>query len=116
MACPPIIAPCFYGIDMSTIGELFAPQFLQGRPLTDEIEAAHGRRSSAPIRSAICRSKPIARAIGFAADQLCQACITGEYPTPCGQQLYQIALEKARKHEDEDCELRTYEESPAGRE
>ena len=27
VACPPIIAPCFYGIDMSTIGELFAPQF-----------------------------------------------------------------------------------------
>ncbi len=25
VACPPIVAPCFYGIDMSTIGELFAP-------------------------------------------------------------------------------------------
>ena len=34
----------------------------------------------------------IARAIGFASDQLCQACITGDYPTPCGQKLYQIAL------------------------
>ncbi|MEN0109273.1 MAG: amidophosphoribosyltransferase, partial [Planctomycetota bacterium] len=28
VACPPIVAPCFYGIDMSTIGELFAPKFL----------------------------------------------------------------------------------------
>ena len=28
VACPPIIAPCFYGIDMSTIGELFAPKFI----------------------------------------------------------------------------------------
>ena len=27
VACPPIIAPCFYGIDMSTISELFAPKF-----------------------------------------------------------------------------------------
>ena len=25
IACPPIIAPCFYGIDMSTLGELYAP-------------------------------------------------------------------------------------------
>ena len=29
----------------------------------------------------------IARAIGLDADQLCQACITGEYPTPCGARL-----------------------------
>lgn len=28
VACPPIIAPCFYGIDMSTVDELFAPSFL----------------------------------------------------------------------------------------
>ena len=31
VACPPIVSPCFYGIDMSTFSELFAPQFLQGR-------------------------------------------------------------------------------------
>ena len=37
----------------------------------------------------------IARAIGFDADQLCQACITGEYPSKIGQQLYQIALGNA---------------------
>src|SRR5207253_8572851 len=24
VACPPIVAPCFYGIDMSTVSELFA--------------------------------------------------------------------------------------------
>ena len=30
VACPPIIAPCFYGIDMSTVRELFAPRFMQG--------------------------------------------------------------------------------------
>ena len=26
VACPPIVAPCFYGIDMSTIDELFASE------------------------------------------------------------------------------------------
>ena len=30
IACPPIIAPCFYGIDMSTVRELFAPRFMAG--------------------------------------------------------------------------------------
>jgi amidophosphoribosyltransferase len=37
----------------------------------------------------------IARAIAFDSDQLCQACITGDYPTPAGQELYQIALQNA---------------------
>ena len=46
----------------------------------------------------------IARAIGFDADQLCQACITGDYPTPSGQKLYQIALQNAGT-----CGGRTYE-------
>ena len=36
VACPPIVAPCFYGIDMSTVKELFAPKYMAGasRPWT----------------------------------------------------------------------------------
>ncbi len=51
-----------------------------------------------PLRADSLRYLPvesIARAIGFDADQLCQACITGEYPSKIGQQLYQIALGNA---------------------
>ncbi len=94
VACPPIVAPCFYGIDMSTVDELFAPKFLQGRELTLEIQAEMAEALEAdslrylPIDS-------IARAIRFREDQLCRACITGAYPTPHGQQLYQIALKNA---------------------
>lgn len=104
VACPPIIAPCFYGIDMSTINELFAPAFLHGEPLTDEIQAEMALQLGAdslrylPVES-------ISRAIGFDSDQLCQACITSEYPTQCGQELYQIALHNARGNNSE----RTYE-------
>ena len=52
VACPPIIAPCFYGIDMSTIDELFAPKFLHGGELTDEDPSRNGgqaRRRFAPL-------------------------------------------------------------------
>src|SRR5262249_38519450 len=35
VACPPIVAPCFYGIDMSTIRELFAPRFIHGSRITE---------------------------------------------------------------------------------
>lgn len=91
VACPPIIAPCFYGIDMSTVGELFAPGFLHGGPLTDEAQAEMAKQLGAdslrylPVES-------IARAIRLDADQLCRACITGEYPTPCGRELARQAM------------------------
>jgi len=96
VACPPIIAPCFYGIDMSQVDELFAPKFLENGELT----AAGQDNMAATLGADSLRYLPvssIARAIGYDRDQLCQACITGEYPTPRGQELYEIALSKVGK-------------------
>jgi amidophosphoribosyltransferase len=109
VACPPIISPCFYGIDMSTIGELFAPHFLQGGPLTEEIQAKMADQLGADSLRYLPVSS-IARAIGFHAEKLCRACITGDYPTPCGQKLAQVALENYRNQRPG----RTYE-TVAGR-
>ncbi len=106
VACPPIVAPCFYGIDMSTIGELFAPKFLQEG---QELEALHTRMAE-DIGADSLRYLPvesIARALKKDSSDICQACITGEYPTPYGQQLYQVALKNYR--EDRDGSQRTYE-------
>ena len=91
IACPPIVAPCFYGIDMSTIDELFAPEFLHDGVLTDAAQDAMAARLGAdslrylPLES-------VARSIGLPPDGLCQACLTGRYPTPAGERLYVIAL------------------------
>ncbi len=95
VACPPIIAPCFYGIDMSTVSELFAPRFLENGRLTEAAQA----RMAEQLGADSLRYLPveaIAHAIRFEPGQLCQACITGQYPTPCGQELYQIALRNAK--------------------
>ena len=93
VACPPIIAPCFYGIDMSTIDQLIAPKyFSDGGQLTDESQ----QRLADDLGADTLRYLPvdaIARAIGKPAEHLCQACVTGNYPTKCGQHLYQIALD-----------------------
>jgi amidophosphoribosyltransferase len=91
VGCPPIIAPCFYGIDMSRTAELFAPRFMAGpRPTLDEQKAmaqALGADSLfyLPLEA-------VARCIGIEPGRLCQACITGHYPTPAGERLYQLDL------------------------
>ena len=110
VACPPIVAPCFYGIDMSTVDELFAPRFMAGRePSEMELEKMAESLGSDSIRYLPIDS--IARSIEKPQSQLCQACISGEYPTACGQELYQMALEQS----GEDQTLgRTYEKAPAG--
>ena len=107
VACPPIVAPCFYGIDMSTISELFAPPFLKGGQLTEAAQAEMARTLEADSLRYL-PVEAIARAVGFDSDQLCQACITGEYPTPYGEKLYQIALNQLGSQGE-----RTYETAAA---
>jgi amidophosphoribosyltransferase len=91
VACPPIVAPCFYGIDMSTVRELFAPRFMKGSRITvaeqDQMALELGANSLfyLPLEA-------IARCIGLDTDRLCRACLTGKYPTPTGDRLYQLAL------------------------
>jgi amidophosphoribosyltransferase len=95
VACPPIISPCFYGIDMSTVSELFAPQFMPDGRLTPEVEAAIGGQLGADSLRYL-PVEAVARAIGVPGSHLCQACITGQYPTPFGQELARVALENDR--------------------
>ena len=106
VACPPIVAPCFYGIDMSNIDQLIAPKYfgIDGK-LTDEAQ----QQLADDLGADSLRYLPvdaIARAIDLPSEHLCQACVTGKYPTPFGQQLYQIAVENFGN--DEAAE-RTYE-------
>jgi amidophosphoribosyltransferase len=75
---------------MSTVDELFAPAFLAGGPLTDDVQKEMAKSLGADSLRYL-PVEAIAQAVQFSADQLCQACITGKYPTDWGQQLYQIA-------------------------
>ncbi len=94
VACPPIIAPCFYGIDMSTIDELFAPAFMPDGLLTEAAQAEMAARLGADSLRYL-PVEAVARSIGFDDRELCQACITGRYPTPAGERLYEIAVAQA---------------------
>jgi amidophosphoribosyltransferase len=107
VACPPIIAPCFYGIDMSTMRELFAPRFLKGTRPTEAEQAAMAAELGAnslyylPLEA-------VARCIGLDPGHLCRGCITGKYPTPTGERLYQLSL----RNRNGALNGRTYEAGP----
>jgi amidophosphoribosyltransferase len=91
VACPPIVAPCFYGIDMSTVKELFAPRFMQDlRPTEEEQEQMAAELGADSLF--YLPLEAVARCIGLPDEHLCRACLTGQYPTPTGEKLYQLAL------------------------
>ena len=89
VACPPIIAPCFYGIDMSSVKELFAPKFIKGAVPTDEEQDDMARTLEADSLRYL-PLEAVARCIGLPDQHLCRACLTGHYPTGAGQHLYEL--------------------------
>jgi amidophosphoribosyltransferase len=74
---PRIIGPCFYGIDMATYGQLIGSKH-------DAAEVATIIGADAVCYQSI---EKLVAATGSTRDQLCMACITGEYPTPLAQKM-----------------------------
>lgn len=107
VACPPIVAPCFYGIDMSTFSELFAPKFVgpNYRGILDDKAAARMARSLRVDSLRYLNVPDLATAIGVPQDHLCAACVTGKYPTNWGNKL----IRQAKLNQRNGHEGRTYE-------
>ena len=74
---PRIIGPCFYGIDMSSYGQL--------------VGSRHNAEEIAKIIGAdgVCYQsiEALVNTTHDIEDQLCLACVTGKYPTPCAQKM-----------------------------
>lgn len=82
VTCPPIISPCYYGIDFATKGELIAHE--------KTIDAI---RNSINADSLTYQSiDGLKNALGL--NDLCTACLTGDYPTPFGKELVKLAESK----------------------
>ena len=70
ISCPPILNPCFYGIDMQT-----SDQFIARKMKVEEIRKEIGADSL--VYNSI---EDLIDAIGLSADKMCMACLNGEYP------------------------------------
>ncbi|MFQ5426813.1 MAG: amidophosphoribosyltransferase, partial [Gaiellales bacterium] len=88
VSSPPIVSPCFYGIDMADQADLVAA----GRE-TDDVRAHIGATSLAYLSL-----EGLQQATRQPAERFCRACLTGEYPTeiPYGLRLQKLRFEAAR--------------------
>jgi len=74
ISCPPVIAPCFYGVDMQQY-----KQFIANEKSVPEIAKFIG------VESLGYNSVPrLVESIGLPRDHLCMACVNEEYPTELG--------------------------------
>lgn len=85
IGCPPVIAPCFYGIDMKT-REQFAALNRNQKQIAELITA-----DSVGYLS----QDGLVEALGISESELCLACVNGEYPTkiPGEKMRFQKTLE-----------------------
>ena len=91
ISCPPVIRPCYMGIDFPTTAELIAGRFKElygNEAYIDEIKKKIGADS---LRYQTIED--LMSAIGKGRDQLCMACLTGIYPLKSVNKI--IELEKA---------------------
>jgi amidophosphoribosyltransferase len=76
ISSPPVMNPCFYGIDFASKAELIASGLS-----VEEIRASIGADSLAFVSL-----DGLTAASAQPADKLCRACFTGEYPIPLPEQ------------------------------
>jgi amidophosphoribosyltransferase len=111
VSCPPIMAPCSYGIDMSTIGELFVPRILDWEPgaeLTPEASAKLAAELGADSLRYLTIPQ-LVEAMHMGENELCLGCLVGKYPTEWGNKVYERAL----KAKDDPRAGRAYEDDKA---
>ncbi|MDD4628628.1 MAG: phosphoribosyltransferase family protein [Candidatus Peribacteraceae bacterium] len=99
IACPPILAPCFYGIDFPEIKELIARLNFSGVLTSGELPEEVLTLIAARLGVDSIRFLPVEsvpQVLSRHCHGLCMACVTGEYPTHAGRVLHQVEERKVR--------------------
>jgi len=103
---PRILGPCFYGIDMSTYGQLIG-----ARRTPEEIAKIIGA-------DGVCYQSidKLVEATEQTCDKLCLACVTGKYPTPLAQKWADTMKQKFLEgHEEKNRIYETEETMDSGK-
>jgi amidophosphoribosyltransferase len=84
IACPPVVAPCFYGVDLPTYDELIATK--------KSIEQIRQHIHADSL--AYLSIEDLVASIGLPKNDLCLGCLTQNYPTQIGAKLANIIKNK----------------------
>lgn len=87
ISCPPVIRPCYMGIDFPTTSELIAGRFkeLYGDNFIEEIRKKIGADSLQ-----YQKIEDLMKAITKDENELCLACLTGKYPLKSVQKIIEL--------------------------
>lgn len=91
ISCPPVIKPCYMGIDFPTTSELIAGRFKNLYGEENYIEEIRKKIGADSLRYQTIDD--LVSAIGKSKNQLCMACLTGEYPLKSVNKI--IEMERA---------------------
>ncbi|MEK6843450.1 MAG: phosphoribosylglycinamide formyltransferase, partial [Candidatus Micrarchaeota archaeon] len=86
VSCPPVISPCYMGIDFPTYKELLASDSNIAQ-ITEELGADSVTYNT---------TEGLQRALALPENDNCMACLTGVYPTP---KIHEYAVEMKRRGE-----------------
>ncbi len=84
ISSPPVVSPCFYGIDLASEDEMIA-----AHSSVDEVRDAIGATSLAYLSL-----EGLQEATARPADALCRACLTREYPTRIPEDAAKLRFER----------------------
>ncbi len=83
ICAPPLVHPCFFGVDMATRRELIA-----ARKTVEEVRQFIGADSLGYISL-----EGLIQSVGLPGVNFCNACFTGDYPIPVQLELDKLAME-----------------------
>ncbi len=89
ISAPPLRNPCFYGIAMPTVSELLIPNY-EKKIVNEEISQDILNKIATDLGADSIRYQTISgliKSIGFKKEELCLACLNGNYPTKFGEKL-----------------------------
>ncbi|NVM38485.1 MAG: hypothetical protein HWN81_23035, partial [Candidatus Lokiarchaeota archaeon] len=87
ISCPPIVSPCYMGIDFPTKDELIAGRF---QKLYNENYIEEIRKKIGANTLLYQNIEDLISAIGKNENQLCLACLTGNYPLKSVEKLAEM--------------------------